>query len=183
MLLSFSLVGCKDEEIAPMVLPKFADSFPDTTIYDIDKRILWIQTHVDGVSSSAADTMFKTACDQAKKNLGKVQFNVQFELNLAHKQVLIIGFNHFWVVWPVRNGVDYQGVPLNYKVMDYQMFRDWLTHSLGYMPTPDQIRVITLQDVQQTPKGQTMQLQTLAQLQQQKSQQPQEDDQSLSWNP
>ncbi len=178
-LLSLTLTGCKDEDVAPNVLPLFSNYFPDTTIYDFDKRFLWIQTHIDGISSSAADLMFKQDCDQAnsaikKKSLGILK-NIHAGLIIAQKKVLIVGFNRFWVVWPVRNGVDYQGIPLNYQIMDYQMFRDWFTRSLGFFPTPNQIRVITLRDVQTTPKGQPMQLQTLAEIQQQKGQQPKQE--------
>ncbi|HXL72143.1 MAG TPA: hypothetical protein VN963_00835 [bacterium] len=173
-LSGLTLTGCKDEKVAPWVLPPFCDHFPDTTIYDFDKRILWIQTQVDGISSSTAETMFKEGCVQAENIKGIIKVKINSELTIAGKQVLIIGFNHYWVVWSVRNGVDYQGVPLNYQVMDYQTFHNWFTQKLGYMPTPDQIRVITLQNVQETPKGQPMQLQTLAEIQQQKSQQPQE---------
>ncbi len=186
-LSSLTLLGCKDEDVAPQVLPTFSDYFPDTTIYDFDKRILWIQTHIDGISSSAADLMFKQDCAQAIPAIKKGSFGILKTipegLNFARKQVLIVGFNRFWIVWSVRNGVDYQGIPLNYKVMDYQMFHDWLIHSLGFMPTPDQIRVITMQEIQETPKGQPIQLKTLAEMQQQKSQQLQEEGQSLSWNP
>lgn len=175
-LSSLALTGCKDDGvIAQQVLPTFCGYFPDTTMYDVDKRLLWIQTHVDGISSSTAELMFKQDWAQATQKLPKnsVIINMQNLLTLAGKQVLIIGFNHYWVVWSVRNGVDYQGVPLNYQAMDYQMFHDWFTQNFGYMPTPDQIRVITLKDLQTTP-GQPMQLQTLAEIQQQKSQQPQE---------
>ncbi len=181
-LSSLTLIGCNDEAIAPYALPQFCDYFPDTTIYDFDKRILWIQTRVDGISSACADLMFKQDCVNAnqaiqKSPLGILKKNINIQEALKNipfdkdkKEVLIVGFNRFWVVWPVRNSVDYQGTPVNYQVMDYQMFHDWLTQYLGYMPTPDQIRVITLQNVQNTPKGQPMQLQTLAEIQQQKKQ-------------
>ena len=179
LLFGFSLVisGCKDEEVAPMILPQFCQYFPETMIFAIDKRILWIQTNIDGISSDAADLMFKQDCEQSntaliKKSFGLIK-NVKGGLIAAGKQVLIIGFKHFWVVWSVRDGVDYQGIPVNYRVMDDQTFHDWLTRSLGVFPTPDQIQVINLQEIQNTPKGQPEQLQTLAQIQQQKIQQSQ----------
>jgi hypothetical protein len=52
-LSSLTLAGCKDEEVAPNVLPTFNEYFPDTTMYHVDKRFLWIQTHIDGISLSA----------------------------------------------------------------------------------------------------------------------------------
>lgn len=186
-LSSLTLAGCKDEEVAPNVLPTFNEYFPDTTMYHVDKRFLWIQTHIDGISLSAADMIFKQDCTQATQAIQNKSFklikNIQLGLSIAGKQVLIVGFNHFWVVWIVRNGVDYQGIPVNYQVMNYQQFSSWLTKVLGFMPTPDQIKVVTLENVQQTPKGQPLQAPTLAQLQQQKSQLPQDGGQSLIWNP
>jgi hypothetical protein len=183
--LGFSLSGCKDEEVAPKVLPQFNDYFPDTTMYEVDKRFLWIQTHIDGISGSAADLMFKQDCAQSIPAIQKNSFglikNIPIALTFAGKQALIIGFNHFWVVWLVRNGVDSQGIPVNYQVMNYQQFNNWLTQVLGFMPTPDQIKVVSLQNVQQTPKGQVLQAPTLAQVRLQKNQQPQEIDQSLGW--
>ena len=183
--LGFSLSGCKDEEVAPKVLPQFNEYFPDTTMYDVDKRFLWIQTHIDGISASAADLMFKQDCAQSIPAIQKSSFgltkSIPLALSIAGKQVLIVGFNHFWVVWVVRNGVDSQGVPANYQVLNYQQFSSWLTQVLGSMPTPDQIKVISLQNVEQTPKGQPLQTPTLAQVRQQKNQQPQEDSQSFGW--
>jgi hypothetical protein len=171
LLLCFSLTGCKDQSEASAILPTAYQSFPGTEIYKADKRILWVQTQVDGISSSVADTMFKQACVEATKNFGKIKINIQLELSVDQKQVLIVGFKRFWVLWEVRNGVDYQGVPLNYKVMNLEMLKDWFTQHLGRIPTPDQIEVVTLQDVQNTPKGEPMQLQTLAQIQQEQRQQ------------
>jgi hypothetical protein len=165
LVLCIALTGCKDQSESSAILPTACRSFPGTDIYKIDKRILWVQTNVDGVSSSVAETMFKQACAEATKNIGKIKINIQLELSVDQKQVLIIGFKRFWVLWDVRNGVDYQGVPLNYQVMNFDMLKGWFTQHLGRVPTPDQIEVVTLQDVQNTPKGEPMQLQTLAQIQ------------------
>lgn len=184
-LLGLSLSGCKDEEVAPMVLPTFNDYFPDSTLYHVDKRFLWVQTHIDGISASAAELMFRQDCGQALTAIQKKSFqiikNLPTALTIAGKQVLIVGFNHFWVVWVVRNGVDAQGIPVNYVVLNYQQFNAWLTQVLGAMPTPDQIKVVSLPLLQQTPKGQLVQPPTLAQVRQQKTPLPQEDSQSLGW--
>jgi len=186
-ILSLTLTSCKDEEVAPNVLPTFNEFFPDTTMYDVDKRFLWIQTHIDGISLSAADMIFKQDFAQATQAIQKKSFgitkSVPLALSIAGKQALIVGFNHFWVVWVVRNGVDPQGIPVNYQVLNYQQFSSWLTQVLGAMPTPDQIKVVSLEIVQQTPKGQPLQAPTLSQIRQQKKQEQQiEDGQSFSWN-
>jgi hypothetical protein len=184
--LGFSLSGCKDEEVAPKVLPQFNQYFPGTMMFDVDKRFLWIQTHIDGISASAADLMFKQDCAQSIPAIQKASFGlikkIPLALSVAGKQALIVGFNHFWVVWVVRNGVDYQGIPVHYQVMNGQQFRSWLNTVLGFVPTPDQIKVVSLELVQQTPKGQPLQAPTLAQIRQQKNQQPQEDSQNLGFD-
>src|SRR5581483_6209461 len=118
IVVSLTLTGCKDEEVAPMVLPQFNNYFPDTTLYQVDKRFLWVQTHIDGISANAADLMFKQDCGQAltaiqqqseQKTFGLIKINnLPTALAIAGKQVLIVGFNQYWVVWVVRNGVDIQ---------------------------------------------------------------------------
>lgn len=177
--------GCKDEEVAPKVLPTFNSYFPNTTLYNVDKRFLWIQTRIDGVSASAADLMFKQDCAQAIPSVHQNSFglikNIPTALTIAGKQVLIVGFNHFWVVWVVRNGVDQQGIPVNYSVLNYDQFSAWLTQVMGSIPTPDQIKVVSMPLLEHTPKGQLVQAPTLAQIRQAKAQQPQTDDQSFGW--
>jgi hypothetical protein len=86
--------------------------------------------------------------------------------------VLIVGFKNFWVVWVVRNGIDTQGTPYNYQVLNYEQFSNWFIQVLGVVPTPDQIKVITLDNVQATPKGQPLLAPTLAQVRQQEGQLP-----------
>lgn len=176
VFLGISLSGCKDEEVAPMVLPQFNQYFPGSTIYEADKRFLWIQTNVDGISSSLADLMFKQDCGQAltaiqQKSFGLIK-NLPTALTIAGKQVLIIGFKNFWVVWVVRNGIDTQGNPYNYQVLNYEQFSNWLIQVLGAVPTPDQINVVTLDNIQSTPKGQPVISPSLAQVRQQEGQVP-----------
>lgn len=184
-LLGLFLSGCKDEEVAPMVLPQFNSYFPDTTLYQVDRRFLWVQTHIDGISASTVDMMFKMDCTQALQALQQKSFgflnNLPSALTIAGKQVLIVGFNHFWVVWVVRNGVDQQGIPANYSILTYPQFNSWLTQVIGVMPTPDQIKVVSLPLLQQTPKGQVVQAPTLAQVRQQKIARPQDINPSLGW--
>lgn len=189
--LGLSLSGCKDEEVAPMVLPQFCNYFPDTTLYQVDKRFLWVQTHIDGISPAAADLMFKQDCGQAlaavqqqsqEKSFNLIKINsLVTALSIAGKSVLVVGFNRYWVVWIVRNGVDVQGIPVNYAILDYQHFNAWLTQVLGAMPTADQIKVVSLVLLQQTPRGQVVQAPTLAQVRLQKTPVPQDDSQTLGW--
>ncbi len=176
-LLSLTLAGCKDAEVAPMVLPQFNQYFPATTLFQVDKRFLWVQTNIDGISAAAAELMFKQDCGQAlpaiqQKSFGLIK-NLSTALSIAGKQVLIVGFKNYWVVWVVRNGIDTQGLPYNYQVLNYQQFSSWLIQVMGAVPTPDQIKVVTLENVQATPKGQPVIAPTLAQVRQQVAQQPQ----------
>lgn len=190
-LLSLTLTGCKDEEVAPMVLPQFNNYFPNSTLYQVDKRFLWVQTRIDGISASAADLMFKQDCGQAlaavqqqsaQKSFNLIKINsLVTALSIAGKQVLIVGFDHYWVVWVVRNGVDAQGIPINYSVLDYQQFNAWLTQVLGSMPTPEQIKVVSLPLLEHTPRGQIVQPPTLAQIRERKAELPKQDDPTLGW--
>jgi hypothetical protein len=172
LLVSVCLYGCKDKEEAREVLPKVCPHFPDSVIYKFDKRVLWIQTNVDGISGETAEDIFQQACQQAAYKLGKLTFNISAEMKFDDRSILIIGFKQYLVAWEVRNGVDQRGIPRGYEVMNWNQAPSWFMQHLGYRPlqNADQIYVITLQDVQQTPQGQPMQLQTLAQLQQQRKQ-------------
>jgi hypothetical protein len=165
ILFCLSLTACKDQSEAESILPKANKSFPDAAIFKFDKRILWVQTHVDGISADVANTMFRTACQQAAFPIGnKFSINIQTELAVDNKQVLIVGFQHFWAVWLVKSGVDVQGVPVGYQIMNYAMLKQFFTSRLGYFPTDEQILVLREQDLQNVPKGQPMQLPTLASL-------------------
>jgi hypothetical protein len=176
IFLGLSLSGCNDVEEANNILPQFNNYFPNTTLYDVDKRILWIQTQIDGISASAAELMFQQDCQQSIPAIYKSSYGISKSIPVAlsfdGKKVLIIGFKNFWVVWLVRNGVNAQGIPVNYQVLDYQQFGAWLTQALGAIPTPDQIKVVTLQNAQLTPKGQLLNAPTLAQVRQQEGQVP-----------
>jgi hypothetical protein len=180
-----SLSGCNDVEEANNVLPQFNNYFPNTTLYDVDKRFLWIQTRIDGIGASAAELMFQQDCQQSIPAIYKSSYGISKSIPVAltfdGKKVLIIGFKNFWVVWLVRNGVNAQGIPVNYQVLDYQQFSAWLTQVLGVIPTPDQIKVVTLQNAQLTPKGQLIQAPTLAQVRQQNALQPQDNSQTFGW--
>jgi len=167
------LSGCRDKDEAKAALPEICEYFPGSQIYKFDRRVLWIQTKVDGISSATAAAMFEQACQKAARSFGRIQINITTELNFDGRSILLIGFRQYLVAWEVRNGVDERGIP-RYEVMNWQEAPAWFMQHVGYRPQPDRILVINLQDVLQTPKGQQMQLRSLAQLQQQRKQQLQQ---------
>jgi hypothetical protein len=163
---SLLLTGCdKDKSVATTVLENACPHFPGTVIYSLDKRILWVQTDVNGVSPDVAESIFKQACLQATKNFGPIKVNIQTELSFASKQLLIVGFRNMWVVWPVSRGLDAQGVPKDYKIVDEPTLTKWLQSKLGYPITPDRVSVITLEDAKNAPKGEPIATHTLAEYQ------------------
>jgi len=166
MLLSLCLSGCdKDEIEGSEVLTRVCPYFPDAVIYKWDRRVLWIQTKVDGVGDKTTAAMFEQACQQVKFNLGKlIKFDITQLMQLDHRFILIIGFRQYFVAWEVRNGVDGRGIP-RYEVLTWQQAPSWFMEHVGSNPTPDMIQVETLQNVQNTPKGQTVQTQSLASIQ------------------
>lgn len=169
LLLVDTLSSCKDQQEAAAVLPEICQYFPDSSIYKFDKRVLWIQTRVDGISGKVAAAIYTQACQQAAKSIGKIKINMATELQIDGRSILVIGFKNGCVACDLRNGVDTSGVPVG-TIMNWQQANVWFTQHIGYMPTPEQIFVVSLRDVQNTPKGQPMQLRTLAELQQQKKQ-------------
>jgi hypothetical protein len=156
------LSGCKDKEEGEMVLPTINQYFPDSSIYKFDKRVLWIQTHVDGISGKVAASIYAQACQTAAKSIGKIRINIAEELEFDGRSILVIGFKNGCVACDLRDGIDANGVPRG-TIMGWQQSRPWFIQHLGYMPTPDIIRVEKLADIQNTPKGQPMHLETLAQ--------------------
>jgi hypothetical protein len=166
LLLCLCLSGCnKDKDEGKEVLGKVCPYFPDAVLYKFDKRVIWIQTKVDGVGSQTAALIFQNACQQAKYNLGNlIKFNITELMNLDGRSILIIGFKQYMVTWIVSNGVDARGVP-RCEVMTWQQAPSWFLQNVGYRPTPDKIRVETQQDAQNASENQPMQLPTLAQIQ------------------
>jgi hypothetical protein len=166
--LSLFLTGCNKDEIeGSEVLSKVSPYFPDSVIYKFDRRVLWIQTKVDGVGAKTAAAIFEQACQQANNTeiVGNlVKFNLSQLMQLDHRTILIIGFRRWLVAWDVRNGESSNHIP-RYELMNWQQAPSWFVEHVGSNPTPDAIHVLTLQDIQNTPKGQPLQLQTLAQIQ------------------
>jgi hypothetical protein len=166
VLLSLCLAGCKDKDEAKAILPSLDAAFPNSYILKIDPRLLWVQTQVAGISATTAEQLYVAACQKATKPIMKnLTINIQEELNIDRRKYLLVGFKNFYIGWDVRNGVDSRGLPIGVQVMNAAHVKDWLESRLGYYPTKDQILVERLQDVQNTPDGQPMQLPTLAALQ------------------
>jgi hypothetical protein len=163
-ILAFNISGCKDQSEAKAILPTVCQYFPGSEIYKFDQRVLWVQTHVDGISGATAMSMFTQACQKAAKSFGDVKFDVSTELKFDQRSILIFGFKRGCIACDLRDGVNSDGVP-NGTIMDWKQVSPWLSQHIGYMPTAAQIRVITLEDVGRTPKGEPMQLQTLAERQ------------------
>jgi hypothetical protein len=161
-----ALSGCKDQDEAKAALPKVCANFPDAVIYKYDRRVLWIQTHIAGISAKIAETIYQQACQQAAIPIGQAKINIATELNFDGRRVLIVGMRRYAIIWQVAGGVNQAtGIPQNYLVMDWPQATEWLTEHLGHAPKAAEIRVVTLKDVQETPKGQPMELQTLAEIQ------------------
>jgi hypothetical protein len=164
IVLGFSLSGCNIEMEASQVLPKMNEYFPGTVLYKFDKRVLWIQTEVDGISGGTAMSIYTDTCQKAAFSLGKIKLDITRELMIDGRTILVIGFRRGIVACDLRDGVDVAGVPRG-SVMDWPHAKVWITQHIGYMPKPEQVLVFTLADLQK-PKGQPLQLKTLAQIKQ-----------------
>jgi hypothetical protein len=46
-------------------------------IYKFDRRVLWIQTHVDGIGPQIAETMFQQGCQKAAFPIGRFKINIE----------------------------------------------------------------------------------------------------------
>jgi hypothetical protein len=165
LLLTLPLTACKDQSEAAAVLPQVCEYFPDSVIYKFDPRVLWIQTHVDGISGKTAAVIYSEACQKAARSIGQIRINIATELNFDGRSILVIGFKKGIVAWQISDGMDVTGVP-RFSVLSWSDAQTWLTRRIGYFPTSDKILVVTLDAARNTPKGQPMQLQTLAERQQ-----------------
>ena len=174
LVLCLSTTACKDQSEAAAVLPTVCQYFPNSMIYKFDKRVLWIQTNVDGISSATAMEIFSDACQKAGKAIGQIKINAVEELQFDGRSILVIGFKKGIVACDLRGGGDANGVPRG-QVLNWQMANAWFTQHIGYIPTASQISVITLADVKNTPKGEPMQLKTLAEMQAEKREKQQQE--------
>jgi hypothetical protein len=164
-LTSLLLVGCNtNNEVAKAVLPQVCDSFPDSVLYRIDPRLLWVQTQVDGISAETALVMFRTACQEAPKKIGKLTIDITTEMNFAHKRFLVMSFKKFFVVWDVRDGLDARGIP-RANVSGIQQANSWFSQHLGFTPAASQIFVVNLADVLNAQGDQPIQGRPLSEIQ------------------
>ncbi|HUB67874.1 MAG TPA: hypothetical protein VL981_10355 [Candidatus Methylacidiphilales bacterium] len=100
--------------------------------------------------------MFRETCAEAPWHIGKITINITTEMNLAHKQYLVMGFRRFFVAWNVADGVDARGIP-RAQVFTLQQANDWFYRVLGSAPSTNQIYVVTLSDVQNATGNQLIQ--------------------------
>jgi hypothetical protein len=154
------LCGCKDQSEASVILPQVCKEFPDSVIYKFDPRVLWIQTHVDGISPELAEMLYEGACQKAAKSFGQIKFNWINELQFDGRSILVIGFKRIVIACDLRDGTDAYG-RLKAKIMNFQQVPSWLTQHIGYAPSDDKVMIVTLADAQNTPKGEPMNLHTL----------------------
>ncbi len=163
-LATIGLCGCKDQSEASQILPCVCKDFPGSVIYKFDTRVLWIQTRADGISPELAGVIYQQACKEASEaapSLGQIKFNWVNELQFDGRSILVIGFKRIVVACDLRDGMDANGHPKG-EIMSFQQAPSWLTRHIGYAPADDKVMIVTLADAQNTPKGEPMNLRTLA---------------------
>ncbi len=85
IIASLFLSGCKDKDEAKHILPSVDAAFPNSYILKIDPRLLWIQTHVSGISPITAEQMYVEACKKATiPIIGKIKINWGFIKSNGH---------------------------------------------------------------------------------------------------
>jgi hypothetical protein len=135
--------GCVDDHA---VLTQMHEYFPSSTLYKFDKRVLWIQTQVDGISGKFAEetleTFLKRSEETAVKESGGL---VHFSDALAHDGYvyLVIGFKKGIIVWDRRKVAGPSGLPTTYHwVLSWEQAPGWFTERIGYYPQQEQITIV-----------------------------------------
>jgi hypothetical protein len=143
LLTSVALSGCVDDH---QLLAQVHEYFPGAALYKFDRRILWIQTQVDGISPKFAEETFLHFLEESDKAaLQKSLGIVHFSDALAHDGYiyLVLGFRQGVVVWDRRPVIGPNGLQTTYH---WNMSQDqapaWFVQHLGYYPQPDQIVVV-----------------------------------------
>jgi hypothetical protein len=143
-LLTVSVSGCVDDHA---ILTQIHEFFPGSTLYKFDKRVLWIQTQVDGVSGKFAEKTLNSFLQDAEGAAEQKSFGlVHFSDALAHDGYvyLVIGFRRGIIVWDRRPVVSPNGLPTTlHWVMDWQKAPAWFTEHIGYYPQKDQITIVS----------------------------------------
>src|SRR5215831_10689548 len=88
LLLSLVLCSCVEDKA---VLTQIHEYFPGSTLYKFDKRVLWIQTQVDGVSGRFAEKTLDSFLQDADGAAEKKSFGlVHFSDALAHDGIIYL---------------------------------------------------------------------------------------------
>jgi hypothetical protein len=117
LFLSVSFPGCanshefvNDHEL----LMQVHEYFPNAVLYKFDKRVLWIQTQVDGVSGRFAEKTLESFLQESDSAAMQRSFGtVHFSNALAHDGYvyLVAGFQQNVVVWDRRTVVGPDRLP------------------------------------------------------------------------
>lgn len=142
--LSLILCGCVDDH---QLLAQMHEYFPGAALYKFDRRVLWIQTQVDGISPKFAEETFLHFLDESNKAALQKSFGiVNFSDALAHDGYvyLVLGFRQGIVVWDRRPVPGVNGLATTYHWnMTWEQAPSWFVAHLGYYPQKDQITVVS----------------------------------------
>ena len=143
ILFSIVLSGCVDDH---QLLSQVQDYFPGAELYKFDRRVIWIQTQVDGISPKFAEKTLQEFLQQADSTAQHESLGiVHFSDALAHDGViyLVLGFRSGIVVWDRRAVPGPNGFPVTH---DWNLTWDqapaWFVEHLGYYPQRNQIVVV-----------------------------------------
>lgn len=143
LLFCVSLSGCVDDHT---VLTQIHEYFPGSTLYKFDKRVLWIQTQVDGVSGKFAEKTLNSFLQDADGAAEQKSFGlVHFSDALAHDGYLylVIGFRQGIIVWDRRAVVGPNGLrTTQHWVMNWKQAPAWFTEHIGFYPQKEQIMIV-----------------------------------------
>ncbi len=139
VLLTSTLLGCVDDH---QLLLSVHEYFPGAALYKFDKRVLWIQTEVDGISPKFAEKTFLNFLEEANKSTAQKSFGIiNFSDALAHDGYvyLVLGFKQGMVVWD-RRPVLQNGARVTFHWnMTWEEAPTWFVEHVGYFPTNEQI--------------------------------------------
>jgi hypothetical protein len=144
LLLCLSISGCVEDNA---VLTQIHEYFPGSTLFKFDRRVLWIQTQVDGVSGKFAEKTIDSFLQDADGAAEKKSFGlVHFSDALAHDGIvyLVIGFRRGIIVWDRRRVTGPNGLPTTYHwVLNWEQAPAWFTQHIGYYPQKEQITIVS----------------------------------------
>jgi hypothetical protein len=138
-----TLSGCVDDHA---LLAQVHEYFPGASLYKFDKRVLWIQTEVDGITPKLGEQIFLRFLDEANSAARHRSWGI-VSLSSAMKQdgyiYLVLGFKQGIVAWDRRNGISPTGSerPHHWN-LTWEQAPAWLLQHLGYCPKDNQIVIV-----------------------------------------